>query len=236
LVGFLDSTGATSLENVVRYGFAADLIEALGLKPIPKLKAEEFFGGLRAARVETAGQQGFSYKDRQHSSYKPDEDDVGRFTADEMSSYFETLFKETMPVYHLAYHFTSEENLAKILHRSSLGLRASRGGQLAGGLYVCKRPPHALDWQPFCGDGFRTTVGKTLWGTKWQQVLSSGPDAKKLEVLLVLEVPTDIVFDGSNDVPNRSDITCISRSCLFEAFGQHYFSKERIKRVLRLTK
>ena len=68
-----------------------------------------------------------------------------------------------------------------ILGKGSRGLRASTAGQHGGGLSFCLAPPHELGWAPYTGGKFRATVGKALWGEKWQLVLEGGPDADKIE-------------------------------------------------------
>ena len=68
-----------------------------------------------------------------------------------------------------------------ILDKDSRGIRASTAGQHGGGLSVCLTPPHNLSWEPYCGGDFRATVGKALWGEKWQRVLEGGTDADKIE-------------------------------------------------------
>jgi len=232
MVMFLRSEGADSLGDLVRFSDAAKLIQAIGLKPVPARKALCFLSDLRDAAKAT---NTFSKKDRQDSGYKPPEDDVGRLTKTQFELYIKRLKEETLLVFGLAFHFTSKENLRMILEGGSLGLRASRQGQLAGGLYVCSTWPTKLGWEPFGGGQFRETVGKTLWGQKWQEVLPGGPHADKLEVLLVLQVPTSIINDEANRVPGREDIVCIPRALLFPNAGHHYYSRQHIVKVLHLT-
>ena len=101
----------------------------------------------------------------------------------------------------LAYHFTSEETMALILDGSQdhHGLRASTGGQLGGGVSVCKTPPHEMGWEQWGGGDWRETLGKKLWGEKWQEVLPGGPHADKLEMVIVVEVP-GVVFNNDKYV------------------------------------
>ena len=70
------------------------------------------------------------------------------------------------PAYRLGYHFTSEESIQLILSEVSQGLRASPGGQLNGGVSICKTPPHKFAWDPFTDGKFRALVGAALWGRR----------------------------------------------------------------------
>ena len=93
----------------------------------------------------------------------------------------------------LAYHFTSKKMVDLIL--SSSGLRASTGGQLGGGVSVCKTPPHKMGWEQWGGGLWRETLGKKLWGEKWQEVLPGGPQADKLEMVIVVKVVGKVLKD-----------------------------------------
>jgi hypothetical protein len=74
----------------------------------------------------------------------------------------------------LVFHYTSRDSAALILSRKSPGLRASKEGQLGGGLSVCVTPPHELGWEQW-GDGqWRATLGRALWGEKWENILVGG--------------------------------------------------------------
>ena len=68
-----------------------------------------------------------------------------------------------------------------IIGQGSKGLRASKGGQHGGGVSFCLTPPHEFGWEPYGGGRFLATVGKALWGEKWESVLEAGPDADKIE-------------------------------------------------------
>ena len=93
----------------------------------------------------------------------------------------------------LAYHFTSKKTVDLML--SSHGLRASTEGQLGGGVSVCKQPPHEMGWEQY-GDGeWRATLGKQLWGEKWQEVLPGGVHEDKLEMVVVVKVVRDIFIN-----------------------------------------
>ena len=92
----------------------------------------------------------------------------------------------------LAYHFTNNDTANLI--RSS-GLRASTAGQLNGGVSLCKQPPHEMGWEQY-GDGeWRATLGKQLWGEKWQEVLPGGVHKDKLEMVVVVKVVRDIFIN-----------------------------------------
>ena len=89
----------------------------------------------------------------------------------------------------LAYHFTNNKTANLIL---SSGLRASTAGQLNGGVSVCKQPPHEMGWEQWGGGQWPESVGKQLWGEKWQEVLPGKPHADKLEMVVVVKVMKDI--------------------------------------------
>jgi len=96
-------------------------------------------------------------------------------------------------IHELAYHFTTKKMVDLIL---SSGLRASTGGQLGGGVSVCKTPPHEMGWEEWGGGLWRETLGKKLcWGKKWQEVLPGGLHADKLEMVIVVKVVGKVFQD-----------------------------------------
>ena len=60
---------------------------------------------------------------------------------------------------------------------------------------MCKQPPHEMGWEQWGGGQWPESVGKQLWGEKWQEVLPGGPHANKLEMVVVVKVLKDI-FDN----------------------------------------
>ena len=127
---------------------------------------------------------------------------VARFTKDEMEAAINGLSSGVRQDDRLVYHFTSKETAGFILEGQ--GLRASKVGQLGGGLSVCKAPPHEMGWEQYGGPTWREGVGRRLWGEKWENVLIGHEDADKLEVVIVAKIPA-LLFD---------DVTC-ARSLLF---------------------
>ena len=126
---------------------------------------------------------------------------VARWTPEEMQKKLAALNDSIEKDHELAYHFTSEETMALILDGSQdhHGLRASTGGQLGGGVSVCKTPPHEMGWEQWGGGDWRETLGKKLWGEKWQEVLPGGPHADKLEMVIVVKV-LDVIFNNDKYV------------------------------------
>ena len=80
----------------------------------------------------------------------------------------------------------------------SFGLRASTEGQLGGGLFVCKTPPHETGWDKYGGPAWREGVGKKLWGENWEDVLLGGPDADKLEVVIIVKISYQVFDDPTS--------------------------------------
>ena len=95
----------------------------------------------------------------------------------------------------LAYHFTSKDTAALIMSDGSYGLRASKEGQLGGGLFMCKKPPHEMGWDKYGGPTWREGVGKELWGTKWEEVLLGRPHADKLEAVIIVKISYQVFED-----------------------------------------
>jgi hypothetical protein len=110
----------------------------------------------------------------------------------------------------LAFHFTDKVSAGYIL--SGNGIRASRVGQLGGGVSVCITSPVDMAWDAFQRGTFKETVGRRLWGSKWEEVMPGGPFANKLEVMLVVKVPT--VKDQRQYVPGRDDIYILPAAVL----------------------
>ena len=120
---------------------------------------------------------------------------VARFTKDEMEAAINALSSGVSQGERLVYHFTSKKTAGFILEGH--GLRASKVGQLGGGLSVCKAPPHEMGWEQYGGPTWREGVGKKLWGEKWQNVLMGHEDADKLEVIIVAKIPGPLFNDIS---------------------------------------
>ena len=123
---------------------------------------------------------------------------MARFTASEMEGAIHKLKGGILGRDRLAYHFTSKNTAALIMSDVSYGLRASKVGQLGGGLFVCKTPPHEMGWDKYGGLAWREGVGKKLWGEKWEDVLLGGTDADKLEVVIIVKISYQVFDDPTS--------------------------------------
>eukprot|EP01043_Picozoa_sp_COSAG02_P036678 COSAG02_NODE_2703_length_8201_cov_9.957294_2_plen_645_part_00 len=119
-----------------------------------------------------------------------------------------------------------------------------------------------LGWQRLGGAGFQKGCGDELWGSKWYEVMSGSPPAdlesqisrnqvkgtwpaardewgswsKKLEVCLVVRIPSPDNRDPSRIVPGRDNVLIISPSdCVFnENDHASYLSNTLVEKVLLL--
>ena len=131
---------------------------------------------------------------------------VARFTKDEMEAAINALSSGVRQDDRLVYHFTSKKTAGFILEGQ--GLRASKVGQLGGGLSVCKAPPHEMGWEQYGGPTWREGVGRRLWGEKWENVLMGHEDADKLEVVIVAKIP-GLLFNDTSCARSLLFRTCI---------------------------
>ena len=120
---------------------------------------------------------------------------MARYSSKEMEALIRTLRGDIKNKERLAYHFTSESTAALIMSDGSYGLRASKEGQLGGGLYVCKTPPHEMGWDSYGGPSWRKGVGEKIWGTKWEEVLLGRPHADKLEAVIIVKISYQVFED-----------------------------------------
>merc|ERR1712048_760254 len=156
---------------------------------------------------------------------------MGRMTAKEMQHLYDKLLLETSRIETLVCHFTSRASIDLILGPGSKGLRASKMGQGGGGLSVCKVSPSQVGWEAYGSGEWRQTVGKALFGQKWETVLEGNEHADKLECVLFLRIKQSIVDDEANIVPGRGDCVIIPRHELYEhEDGHHYLSKANVVR------
>ena len=73
------------------------------------------------------------------------------------------------------------------------------------------------------------------WGEKWQDVGVGGIDADKIEVVLILKVPTLWLQDVHRRVPGRPDAFIIPKEQLHFEDGHHWLPKERVVRSYQLS-
>lgn len=97
------------------------------------------------------------------------------------------------------------------------GIRSSVEGQLGGGVSVCVSSLDSFGWDAFRPPMFRENVGRALWGTKWREVILGGPHANKLDVVLVVRVPT--LKDETQFVPGRPEVYIIPDTSLDRTLG-----------------
>jgi hypothetical protein len=125
-----------------------------------------------------------------------------------------------------AFHFTSMDSARMILE--SQGIRSSLEGQLGGGVSVCVSSIESFKWEPFRPVEFREAIGRALWGQKWQQVMPGAQYADKLDVVLIVRVPT--FKDQEQFVPDRPDVYIIPEVSLERdpQSGRLFLSNTRI--------
>jgi hypothetical protein len=70
-----------------------------------------------------------------------------------------------------------------------------------------------MGWKQYQGGFFRETVGKELWGEKWQDVLEGGSDANKVDVVIWAAVPTSLI-ETATKVPGRRSIRIVKKELL----------------------
>eukprot|EP01043_Picozoa_sp_COSAG02_P018213 COSAG02_NODE_844_length_16583_cov_116.650267_9_plen_607_part_00 len=127
---------------------------------------------------------------------------------------------------------------------------------------ICLATPVQLGWQRLGGAGFQKGCGDELWGSKWYEVMSGSPPAdlesqisrnqvkgtwpaardewgswsKKLEVCLVVRIPSPDNRDPSRIVPGRDNVLIIPPSdCVFNENDQaSYLPNTLIEKVLLL--
>ena len=159
---------------------------------------------------------------------------IERFTTEEMEAAFREVDKHITKNEKLVWHFTSHPSAEFITARGSHGLRASKVGQLGGGLSVCTEAPHDLGWNKYGKGPWRENVGRALWGERWQNVLEGGPDEDKLGVVFFLKVPEEFVNNKDRIVPGRPAVYIIQNSLLREVEDNHYLGTDHIVKAFGL--
>jgi len=138
-------------------------------------------------------------------------------------------------------HFTSPENIQKILAPDSKGLRASKVGQLGGGLSVVgENVDHFLltMWNQHGASPWPEKVGRALWGEgSGKKVWLGNPDHKFIECVLVLSIPVEWVKETNEHcrVPGRPYVRILqNRSLIPGGDGCHYLHNDRIVKAYDL--
>jgi len=162
-------------------------------------------------------------------------DNIARMTNTEMKGLIDVLETDIKRGERLAYHFTSKEMVGIIMAPGSHGLRASKVGQLGGGLSLCKLPPHELGWDKYGGPQWRSTIGKALWGEKAEDVRLGNKDAKKLEAMFVIKIDELYFNDNRRVLPGREAVLIIPTKFLTAHGSDHYLSKDHIVKVYDLS-
>ncbi len=163
----------------------------------------------------------------------------------EMRALLETLEQDLPASQQLGFHYTTLDNARQALE--GLGVKASSEGQLGGGVSVCLATPVDFGWDKFGSYDFAKACGEELWGSKWYEVMPKpapkdahvdwGKWAKKLEVVLILRIPTAEHRDPRRVVPGRPNVFIIpSSDCVAGADGDKlsYYSNTNIVKVLIL--
>jgi len=235
LLDFCKERGLRRVEDIAAAGLAEDLLSRLQLRTVPRHKAATFFRQLKLTGAENIAP---THLLANRGIHMPHCERVGYHSPAQLDAYIDAVHsrmgKHTLP----AFHFTSKKNLDAILSITSPGLRATEVGPMGIGLSMCAARPTQLQWSPWCGGSFREFVGKALWGERWRRVLLGGEDADKLEVMLILEVPSLFSEEGSFRVAGRSHVAVIphTRRILLEiGDGHYYFPRERITSVAFLN-
>ncbi len=172
--------------------------------------------------------------------------------------------QEELPRSHsIGYHFTDLDSANLIL--GSIGIRASTVGQLGGGVSISLQSPVDFEWDSLSPTSFHKRCGDALWGTKWYEVMPGSPPSdlkdkivsgewmgtwpaarddwgkwrKKLEVVLVLRIPSAENRDPNRIVPGRGSVYIVPPAdCVRNDFNDtdqaRYLSNTTIEKALLL--
>eukprot|EP01045_Picozoa_sp_COSAG04_P022422 COSAG04_NODE_2533_length_3968_cov_2.130783_1_plen_286_part_10 len=148
----------------------------------------------------------------------------------------------------LGYHFT-DLDAARVILDESQGLRASSVGQLGGGVSICLASLTDMGWSKHGerSHEFSQRVGDELWGSKAYEVLPGSPPAgahpnhgkyhNKLEVVLLVRIPSAANRDQARIVPGRDNVYIIPQSDCVPGHGgdtARYYSNQNIERCFVL--
>jgi hypothetical protein len=141
-------------------------------------------------------------------------EDVGRFTTEEMEFALYALDQALLRPYSLAYYYTSKADAQAICEPGG-GIKASAE---RGTVVLCTKSPIALGWEQHGRGSFRSNVGQLLWQARPTDVYAGGQYANRLEVLVLVAVPTAVLEDRSNHLKG-SALCTIPSTLLTEAGG-----------------
>jgi hypothetical protein len=153
-------------------------------------------------------------------------EDVARFTTEEMEFALYALDQALLHPYSLAYYYTSKA-AAQAVCEPGGGIEASTEG---GTVVLCKESPIALGWEQHGHGSFRSNVGQLLWRARPADVYVGGQYADRLEVLMVVAVPTEVLEDRSNQ--HKGSALCTIPSALLTEAGM--LSNAHIQKVYEL--
>jgi hypothetical protein len=125
---------------------------------------------------------------------QPWPEDVSRFTTEEMEYALYALDQALLQPYSLAYYYTTKDNATTSVCRADGGIEPSDDGSIV----VCAQSPVDLGWEKNGGASFRANTVRTLWGAQPVDVYAGGRLADRLEVVLVVAVPTAVLEDRRN--------------------------------------
>ena len=121
-------------------------------------------------------------------------EDVARFTAEEMEFALYALDQALLHPYSLAYYYTSKAAVQAICEPGG-GIKASVEGNT---VVLCTDSPITLGWEQHGRGSFRSNVGQLLWQARPADVYAGGQYANRMEVLVVVAVPTEVLEDRNN--------------------------------------
>eukprot|EP01043_Picozoa_sp_COSAG02_P001689 COSAG02_NODE_36_length_48934_cov_144.851029_14_plen_968_part_00 len=143
------------------------------------------------------------------------EEDVARFTDEEMAAALRAMDKAIPRCYSLTYYFTSKE--------IAQGICAAGGGLVAADdptgdhIVVSTRSPVELGWEKNGGSRFQATVGQLLWQVAPADLNQpDGRYAGRLQVMLIVAVPTAVLEDARNQ-HQRAGLVAIPTELLTDA-------------------
>jgi hypothetical protein len=153
-------------------------------------------------------------------------EDVARFTAEEMEFALYALDQALLHPYTLAYYYTSKA-AAQAICKPGGGIEASAEGST---VVLCTDSPIALGWEQHGRGSFRSNVGQLLWQARPADVYAGGQYANRLEVLVVVAVPTEVLEDRRNR--HKGSALCTIPSTLLTEAGM--LSNAHIQKVYEL--
>ena len=143
------------------------------------------------------------------------EEDVARFTDEEMAAALRAMDQAIPRRYSLTYYFTTKE--------IAQGICAAGGGLVAADdptsdrIVVSTRSPVELGWVKNGGSRFQATAGQLLWQAAPADLNQpDGRYAGRLQVMLIVAVPTAVLEDARNQ-HQRAGLVAIPTELLTDA-------------------